>query len=114
MATPATSQNDQPLRADMEEWDEFLQGRYREGKSQEEFRQYDEKADPGVARFYRLNPVSYTHLDVYKRQRSFQTPALAPIVVCPPKFQIVPKAYGCLLYTSSASRKTVCSSMKSR
>ncbi len=55
MATPATSQKDQPLRADMEEWDEFLQGRYREGKSQEEFRQYDEKADPGVARFYRLN-----------------------------------------------------------
>jgi inositol oxygenase len=39
----------------MEEWDEFLKGRYKEGKSEEEFRKYDEKADPGVARFYRLN-----------------------------------------------------------
>jgi len=39
----------------MEDWDEFLQGRYREGKSEEEFRQYDEKANPGVAHFYRLN-----------------------------------------------------------
>jgi len=55
MASSITSQKDRPLRADMEEWDEFLQGRYREGKSQEEFRQYDEKADPGVAHFYRLN-----------------------------------------------------------
>jgi inositol oxygenase len=55
MASSITSQKDRPLRADMEEWDEFLQGQYREGKSQEEFRQYDEKADPGVAHFYRLN-----------------------------------------------------------
>lgn len=40
---------------DMDEWDDFLTGRYREGKSQEEFRQYDEKATPEVAEFYRLN-----------------------------------------------------------
>ena len=30
----------------MEEWDEFLKGRYREGKSEEEFRQYDATANP--------------------------------------------------------------------
>jgi inositol oxygenase len=40
MASSVTSQKDRPLR---------------EGKSEEEFRQYDEKADPGVAHFYRLN-----------------------------------------------------------
>ena len=36
---------------DMDEWDEFLTGRYQEGKSQEEFRQYDATATPGVAEF---------------------------------------------------------------
>jgi hypothetical protein len=34
MASSVTSQKDRPLRADMEEWDEFLRGRYREGMSQ--------------------------------------------------------------------------------
>ena len=43
-----------PLK-DMDEWDDFLTGRYKEGKSETEFRQYDEKATPGVAEFYRLN-----------------------------------------------------------
>ena len=37
MATNAT-----PLK-DLDEWDDFLTGRYQEGKSEEEFRQYDEK-----------------------------------------------------------------------
>jgi inositol oxygenase len=50
----------QPLGADMEEWDEFLVGRYKEGKSQEEFRQYDATAQPGVAEFYRLNHENQT------------------------------------------------------
>ncbi|WP_260735174.1 inositol oxygenase [Tunturiibacter lichenicola] len=45
---------DAPLK-DMDEWDDFLTGRYQEGKSEDEFRQYDEKATPGVAEFYRLN-----------------------------------------------------------
>lgn len=45
----------------MEEWDEFLEGRYKEGKSQEEFRQYDAEANPGVAEFYRLNHTYQTH-----------------------------------------------------
>ena len=44
---------DAPLK-DMDEWDDFLTGRYQEGKS-EQFRKYDEKATPGVAEFYRLN-----------------------------------------------------------
>jgi inositol oxygenase len=40
---------------DLEQWDDFLEGRYKEGKSENEFRQYDAQADPGVAEFYRLN-----------------------------------------------------------
>lgn len=36
-------------------WGEFVAGRYREGKTQEEFRVYDAAAQPGVAEFYRLN-----------------------------------------------------------
>src|ERR1700721_2926556 len=53
MATYPTS-TDAPLK-DIDEWDDFLTGRYQEGKSETEFRQYDEKATPGVAEFYRLN-----------------------------------------------------------
>jgi inositol oxygenase len=53
MAT-TTITADAPLK-DMEEWDDFLTGRYKEGKTEEEFRQYDAEANPGVAEFYRLN-----------------------------------------------------------
>ena len=53
MATPAV-RPDAPLKH-MGEWDEFLTGRYKEGKSEKEFRLYDETATPGVAEFYRLN-----------------------------------------------------------
>lgn len=38
-----------------ESWGEFVAGRYREGKSEAEFRVYDAAAQPGVAEFYRLN-----------------------------------------------------------
>jgi inositol oxygenase len=40
---------------DLDQWDEFLEGRYQEGKSESEFRQYDAQANPGVSEFYRLN-----------------------------------------------------------
>ncbi len=55
MATSITNPQHTPLSADMEEWDEFLEGRYKEGKSEEEFRVYDAEANPGVANFYKLN-----------------------------------------------------------
>jgi inositol oxygenase len=67
---PAPKQ-EQLLSADMEEWDEFLQGRYREGKSQDEFRQYDEKANPGVAQFYRLNHENQTFDYVLAKEREY-------------------------------------------
>jgi inositol oxygenase len=41
--------------ADLDQWEDFLEGRYKEGKSETEFRQYDAQANPGVAEFYRLN-----------------------------------------------------------
>jgi inositol oxygenase len=49
MATHVIASN-APLK-DIDEWDDFLTGRYQEGMSEAEFRQYDEKATPGVAEF---------------------------------------------------------------
>ncbi|GGG89384.1 inositol oxygenase family protein [Edaphobacter dinghuensis] len=54
MAATTAVSTDAPLK-DMDEWDDFLTGRYKEGKSEDDFRQYDEHATPGVAEFYRLN-----------------------------------------------------------
>lgn len=69
MAT--TIANHAPLSADMEEWDEFLQGRYREGKSEEEFRQYDAEANPGVANFYKLNHENQTLDYVLQKEKQY-------------------------------------------
>jgi len=60
-----------PLGADMEEWDEFLKGRYKEGKSEEEFRVYDAAANPGVAEFYRLNHENQTLDYVLAKERQY-------------------------------------------
>ena len=54
MSTINNSAVTEPL-SNMDQWEDFVQGRYKEGKSESEFRQYDEKANPGVAEFYRLN-----------------------------------------------------------
>jgi inositol oxygenase len=61
---------DAPLK-DMDEWDDFLTGRYKEGKSKEEFRQYDEKATPGVAEFYRLNHKYQTYDYVLAKEKEY-------------------------------------------
>ena len=39
----------------LDQWEDFLEGRYKEGKSESDFRQYDAEANPGVAEFYRTN-----------------------------------------------------------
>jgi inositol oxygenase len=59
-----------PLR-DMDEWDDFLTGRYREGKNEAQFRQYDEKASPGVAEFYRLNHQYQTYDYVIAKEKGY-------------------------------------------
>ncbi|MGF7183789.1 inositol oxygenase family protein [Tunturiibacter psychrotolerans] len=71
-STTQVSEVDQnPLSPDMDEWEEFLEGRYKEGKSQEEFRQYDAEANPGVAEFYRLNHTYQTHAYVLGKQTEY-------------------------------------------
>src|SRR6201997_1191064 len=61
----------QPLSPEMEEGDEFLEGRYKEGKSKEEFRVYDATASPGVAEFYRLNHENQTLDYVLEKEKKY-------------------------------------------
>jgi inositol oxygenase len=60
----------QPL-TDLDQWEEFLEGRYQEGKSEAEFRQYDAQANPGVAEFYRLNHQFQTVDYVLGKERDY-------------------------------------------
>jgi inositol oxygenase len=62
--------SDAPLK-DMDEWDDFLTGRYQEGKSEEQFRQYDAQANPGVAEFYRLNHQHQTFDYVMAKEKEY-------------------------------------------
>jgi inositol oxygenase len=55
----------------MDEWDDFLTGRYQEGKNKEQFRQYDEKASPDVAEFYRLNHQYQTYDYVIAKEKEY-------------------------------------------
>jgi inositol oxygenase len=66
----ALSATHTPLK-DMDEWDEFLTGRYQEGKTEEQFRQYDAEANPGVAEFYRLNHQFQTHDYVMGKEKEY-------------------------------------------
>lgn len=68
-STTAVAHN-APLK-DIDEWDDFLTRRYKEGKSNEEFRQYDEKATPGVAEFYRLNHQYQTFDYVMAKEKEY-------------------------------------------
>lgn len=49
----------QPLK-ELDEWDDFVATRYKQGKSEEEFRNYKPDANPGVTEFYRLNHTHQT------------------------------------------------------
>jgi inositol oxygenase len=71
MATTEILPNQSPLSGDMEEWDEFLKGRYQEGKTEEEFRVYDATANPGVAEFYRLNHEHQTFDYVMAKEKQY-------------------------------------------
>jgi inositol oxygenase len=58
-----------PLQ-NLEQWDDFVGQRYQPDKKQEEFRQYNDSAPPGVREFYRLN---HTHQTVdFVRQKKQQ------------------------------------------
>jgi inositol oxygenase len=60
----------QPLE-DLEQWDDFLERRYQEGKSETEFRQYDAQANPKVAEFYRLNHEHQTVDYVLRKEKEY-------------------------------------------
>jgi len=55
----------------LEQWEDFVQGRYKEGKSEFEFRQYDAKANSGVAEFYRLNHRHQSVDYVLKKEKQY-------------------------------------------
>jgi inositol oxygenase len=55
----------------LDDWDDFVAGRYKEGKAEEEFRNYDAEANPGVAEFYRLNHQNQTVGFVLQKEKEF-------------------------------------------
>jgi inositol oxygenase len=67
---PTTPVSAQPL-GDSDHLDEFNESRYREGKSEAEFRQYDAQANPGVAEFYRLNHTHQTLDYVLAKEKEY-------------------------------------------
>ena len=68
--TPKPIADPKPL-ADLDQWDDFVGGRYKEGRSQAEFRQYDAAALPGVAEFYRLNHERQTVAYVLQKENEY-------------------------------------------
>ena len=58
----------QPLK-ELDEWDDFVATRYREGKSEDEFRNYQADANPRVTEFYRQNHRHQT-LDFIKEKKT--------------------------------------------
>ena len=61
--------SDQPLRS-LEQWDDFVAERYKPGKSQQEFRSYDD-APQGVKDLYRLNHENQTLDFVRAKHREY-------------------------------------------
>jgi inositol oxygenase len=55
---PAVLEN-QPLK-ELDEWDDFVATRYKQGKSEEDFRNYKPDANPTVTEFYRQNHAYQT------------------------------------------------------
>jgi inositol oxygenase len=55
----------------LDDWDDFVASRYKEGKAEEEFRVYDAEANPGVAEFYRQNHAHQTVDFVLGKEKEF-------------------------------------------
>ncbi|MFT4113974.1 inositol oxygenase family protein [Silvibacterium sp.] len=54
-----------------DQWEEFVAGRYKEGKDESEYRIYDEKSDPRVAAFYRENHQKQTLAFVLEKEKEY-------------------------------------------
>ena len=55
----------------LEEWDDFVATRYRQGKSDEEFRNYEADANPGVTQFYRENHAQQNYDFVLQKKAQY-------------------------------------------
>jgi len=55
----------------LEEWDDFIATRYRQGKSEEEFRNYQADANPGVTQFYKENHAKQTYDFVLQKKAEY-------------------------------------------
>lgn len=55
----------------VEEWDDFVATRYREGRNTAEFRNYDREANPSIAEFYRQNHTQQTVDFVLAREKEY-------------------------------------------
>lgn len=70
-AQPGRQQiSNEPLQH-LNQWDDFVSARYRQGKDPSEFRNYDEEANPGVVEFYRLNHAQQTVAFVLEKEKEF-------------------------------------------
>src|SRR5215471_18416261 len=58
----------QPLDS-LDQWDDYVAARYRQGRAQEEFRTYKPELNPGVAEFYRQNHAHQT-VDFVRAKRA--------------------------------------------
>src|SRR2546425_3464797 len=59
-----------PLKQ-LDEWDDFVATRYRQGKSEEEFRNYKAEANPTVTEFYRQNHARQTFDFVLQKKAQY-------------------------------------------
>jgi inositol oxygenase len=55
----------------VDDWDDFVAARYRQGKTEEEFRNYQADANPTVTEFYRQNHAHQTLDFVLAKKREF-------------------------------------------
>src|SRR6201984_2144537 len=58
-------------RTNLDVWEDFVVGRYKQGKSESDFRQYDAKATPRVAEFYRANHEKQTLDYVLSKEKQY-------------------------------------------
>src|SRR5579862_3678546 len=61
---------DAPMKK-IDDWDDFVATRYRQGKSEEEFRNYKADANPTVTEFYRQNHAYQTYDFVMEKKAEF-------------------------------------------
>ena len=55
----------------LDQWEDYVVGRYKEGKSESDFRQYDAKANPHIAEFYRINHEKQTVDYVLSKEKQY-------------------------------------------